>query len=404
MKAPRPLLVLLASLVLLLFLLWDALHVQRMLQVHLNDFGRFWYGAQAWAEGGSLYQTTVATPVDLGERGSLQLHNLGTPSFHLLLLPLIGLGERGAIALWSLVGLLGLAWSFRAIQQELQLRPDPTALLLAALALAAFAGTAAQLVTGQLAWILLAPITAAWRAARRDRWLRAAATLGLITALKPLFALFAPWLLLRGRLRGGLGFAGGLVGALLAGGAVFGAGSWIEWSERLGGVSWSWLPMNGSIHGALTRLLSEDPFFPAALDAPDLVQPLWLVASALVGLAAAAGVWRAGTDRAMALLLCAALLISPLAWVYYHLLLLPPLLALWRDRPPGPALRTLLVVAFVTPFAATALFRDQPLLVATLGAPYLWGTLALFLSLLRPPAPGPASGRSSRSPPPLSAG
>ncbi len=380
MSRPHPVTVAVAALVAGVAALWNALHLRRLLEVHLNDFGRFWYGAKAWLAGGSLYEPSVATPVDLGDGALIELWNLGAPAFHLLVLPLAALQETGAIAVWLGVGLLALGWSARVIVDELKLQPTAAHGVLVAAAFLAFAGTTAQVVTGQVAWLLLAPITAAWRAWRRGLWVRAGVILGLLTAIKPLFAVFLPWLLVRRAWRGAGAFAGAAATGLGAGAVVFGPESYPAWKARLDAVTWSWLPMNGSLHGTLTRLLTDNPVFTPLAQAPELVTPLWLGLGGLVAVATYAVAWRGPVDedRGFGLVLLMALVISPLAWVYYHLLLVPPLLAVAQRRRLPRVVWAGLALAFAMPFAATRLFRDAPLLVVTLGAPYLWGTLALW--------------------------
>ena len=67
MRRISPLLLIASALVLTLFGVWDLLHVKRLLEVNLNDFGRFYYGMVAWLAGGDPYAPNLATPVDLGD-------------------------------------------------------------------------------------------------------------------------------------------------------------------------------------------------------------------------------------------------------------------------------------------------------------------------------------------------
>ena len=365
-----------------LALLWNVLHVRQMLAVNMNDFGRFYYGTRAFLDGGSLYQPTIATPVDFGNGLTTELVNLGSPAFHLLMLPLASLPPRGALGAWTVLGLLSLSAAARLVLGELELRPNRVQWAVAVLAFIGFAGTTAQVVTGQVAWLLAWPVTAAWVAARRDDAIRLGILVGLLTAVKPLFAVFVPWLLVTRRWRA-LGVACGAgFGATAAAGMAFGPGSWAAWTVALGSVDWQWLPMNGSVSGWVGRSLAANPVFAPAIDLGGAAR--WVGMG--LGVCVLLETWRrartASVDRAVALLLLGALLASPLAWVYYHLLLVPPLLAVvQRSGPPPRWAVGCLGVAFAFPFAATWAVKDVAWVAVVMGAPYLWATLGLWVAV-----------------------
>lgn len=370
----------------LLALIWNTLHVRQMLAVHMNDFGRFYYGTRAFLDGGSLYQPTVATPVDFGNGLTTELVNLGSPAFHLLLLPLASLPPTGALGAWTVLGVLSLAAAVRLVLVELELRPSAAQWGVVVVAFVCFAGTTAQVVTGQVAWLLAWPVTAAWVAARRKDQVRLGILVGLLTVVKPLFAVFGPWLLLTRQWRAaGLAAGVGLAGVGLAGFA-FGPGAWLEWAGALGVVDWHWLPMNGSLTGLAGRSLSANPVYASLVDLGPASRWVGLGLGVLVLLET----WRrsvhASPDRAVALLLLGALLASPLAWVYYHLLLVPPLLALQlRKGPPPRWAVAALSVCFAFPFAATWTVKEIGVAVVVVGAPYLWGTFGLWVAQVRAP-------------------
>jgi hypothetical protein len=382
-----PLLLIASALVLTLFGVWDLLHVKRLLEVNLNDFGRFYYGMVAWLAGGDPYAPNLATPVDLGDGVVLELLNLGTPPFLLVILPFALLPPTTAIAAWGVVSAASLAVAARTVVRSLELRPGPGEWLVAAAAFVGFAGTAAQLVTGQVVWLLAGPFALAWRASRRDQWATAGALFGLLAAFKPFFLVFGPWLLLRSPARGGGGFALAFGGACAAATLVMGVDAWTGWRGAMDEVGWAWLPMNGSLLGAFARALAPGPVFTPFVDASSWVRPLWLGSAGLVLVVSLIRAWRAEADRAVLILLLGALLAAPVGWVYYHLLVVIPLLAHLQRRPPPGLVVVGWVVAFGFPFAASWLFRDVASLVATVGATYLWGTVGMWLGALRPAPP-----------------
>jgi hypothetical protein len=156
-------------------------------------------------------------------------------------------------------------------------------------------------------------------------------------------------------------------------------------------MSWIEHYLNGSLLGWLQRSLAAGPWrYAVVADRPDLVLPLWL------GLAGAVGVltlWRVGrlrsVDRQWLLVTTAALLVSPLGWLYYFWLLLPPLTAVVAARGPAwPRRRTTLTAVGI---AGLMLPPWAPWLVLgagsaagtiTLGSAYCWTLLALWWATL----------------------
>ena len=94
-----------------------------------------------------------------------------------------------------LASALALVVSVWIIANELEFVPTTKRLLLIALFVLTFAGSQAEFITGQLTFLLLLPMVLCWRAARRGRWNRAAAWLGLCLSVKPFLLIFLPYLL-----------------------------------------------------------------------------------------------------------------------------------------------------------------------------------------------------------------
>ena len=172
-------------------------------------------------------------------------------------------------------------------------------------------GTGSLIVTGQLSCLLLWPLTASWAAMRHGRWLKAGILIGLLVSVKPFLALLLVYFGIRRRLDG---LAAGLlafISAFLVGLAVFGLAAHMSWLRALGGVDWSWLVMNGSPLGFLSRLLSPSPGLVPLAQASRAIYPLWLLTAAggLTLTVLSVVKQRGNVDRAFALLLIA----SPLA-------------------------------------------------------------------------------------------
>jgi hypothetical protein len=76
---------------------------------HGNDFGKLYYGVQAWQRGESLYGVTPASVIPVGERSpDLFFRNLNPPHAHLLIWPLVALPLPVATWLWALLNLAAL--------------------------------------------------------------------------------------------------------------------------------------------------------------------------------------------------------------------------------------------------------------------------------------------------------
>lgn len=363
------------------------------LHLHMNDFGKFYYSAQLFLEGKDMYGPSLATEIPVTRYETRQFLNMNPPHFHFLILPLALLPPAWAISIWFLASLLALLVAARAVSRELDWRWTPRRVAWAVFAVVICSATGTNVVTGQLTFLLMLPLTWAWIAARNGDWTRAAWILGVAASIKPFLGVFWVYLLVTKRLRPWLvmTLAGGL--CALAGLVVFGPGAYASWLGALSAVEWWWPPMNGSITGFLGRSFSASPLFTPVADWPALVRPAALVLSAAAVLGLLLSLARdRSTDRAFAGLLLTAQLISPLGWVYYLWFAAGPLLGLWRSTRSRAAPSTKLFLALalpglVCPLAFTIIWRTSALATVTIGSIYWWSTVFLWASVLsKPPA------------------
>jgi hypothetical protein len=352
-----------------------------------GDFGVFFLeSAQAFLAGRDMYSSAAGAVSP----------NLNPPHMHLLLLPLSHLSRVAAFACWMSVGVVCLVAAARAILVATNSRLQPWTLWLTLVALVSAPATTAVIATGQVSWLLMLPLTLAWSAARRGRWTQAGILIGIVASVKLFLLVLLPYLIVVRRWKAacaavvsmGLCFAGGVL--------VFGVENHRAWIRALQSVSWTFLPLNASIFGALTRSLSVTSpvaagarHFAPLVEAPSLIQPLWITSSVLIVLGTAAALRAASTrdiDRSFALLLVAALLISPLGWIYYLWLAAGPLAAMllsWRQtRDRRYWLGLVSLAGFFWPIPLTMWRQPDGVLTVLLGCVYLWALLAIWIALL----------------------
>ncbi len=346
--------------------------------LHGNDFGKFYYAAQQWREGLSLYAASPATRMPAGE-GFQEFLDMNPPHFHLVVLPLVGLSVETAGLLWMVVNAAAAWLAAVLIFRELGIRLNRWDVLPIAVGILACAATGAIVITGQFTGLLLLPMVGAWRAARHDRWATSGAWLGLLISVKPFLALFGMYLLIARRWRA---FAmAGLVGAaaFLAGLLVFGWSAHREWIAALRSVEWPWAAMNASLFGLLSRTFGPSPYYAPILAAPAVITIGWWLAAGVVALIT---LWaaRRSVDHGFAAVTLGALLISPLGWVYYIWLAVAPCLSMWWKH--RPAILRLAALGLCVPLIWVTDLQPNPLATVTLGSAYTWGLLALWLGVV----------------------
>jgi hypothetical protein len=385
-----------AALVLLGLILWNVWVAHTMVtKLQMSDFRIFYLSARAQLEGRDMYDLPSELQTHGGRSLRLTLVNLNPPHFQLLLLPLALLPAGVALSLWAVANLLCLGGSIYVIVRELDLKPSRPNCWRGAVWLLAFAGMGAVLATGEMSFLLSLPLTLAWSAARRGRWSRAGIYLGLAMSLKLFLLIFIPYFVLRRRLAAAVASCAAAAACFVAGTLLFGPGSYWSWLSQLSSVSWAWRSPNASVLGVLTRSLSENPYYTPLAVAPELVLPLWLPAVGIVGILTLVAVafdrTESAVDRAFALLLSAALLISPLGWLYYLWLGLGPFAALalkWRNGAPAAAARwrqrflVLAVPGLVWPHFATFAFQPHAWATLLLASAYFWSTAALWCAIV----------------------
>jgi hypothetical protein len=368
------------------------------------DFGIFYRSSQRLAAG----DTNPYAP----ERSDpTRPPNLNPPHVVLALEPLAWLARPASLAAWALASAASAVWALYLIFQELDVTFTPAALAWTLFAVLAPAATGALLYNAQIGWVLWGPMTWAWARARHGRWTTAAIALGLITSVKPFVGLFVPVLAASRRLRPAMVAAATAVACFASGIAALGWPAFVSWMHVVRSVTWADVVFNASLPGLFVRLFTTRgrPIWnlAAAADAPALVLPLSIAAGTVVAAMTvkaaidarptgghAADTAPAAVDRLFAATLAAALLITPLGWIYYEFLLAAPLAALcsngaWR-AVLGWRWGVLAIAGVCATLAPGVVVELQPsgLATATLGSAYFWSLLGVWLVAVTTPPNG----------------
>jgi hypothetical protein len=384
------------SLLCVVAFLWDVVLVRLMIAVQMNDFGRFYYSARAFLDGKDMYAPSPATLWRAGRLAApQQLLNLNPPHFHLLVLPLALLPPNTAVIGWMLASIFALALSLLIIAREIEFASTATRAMIVALFVLACSASQAVFITGQLAFLMLLPVTLCWRDARRGRWNSAGAWLGVLLSIKLFFLIFVPYLMVGRRWRALAAMTVTISACFMAGLMVFHSGAYSSWIGGLRQSSdWAWLGMNASTLGIFERILTATPTFQPIAVVPGLVRA-WLVVGGVIALATLTVTFADNTanavDRSFALLLVCAQLVSPVGWVYYLCLAAGPLAALVLI-PDGfrasthrryPQIAGFVALAgLLTPITSPYYYQPSGWATLTIGSVYFWATLALWLAMV----------------------
>lgn len=269
------------------------------------DFDTFRASAVALLAGDDIYATPAKLP------------NLNPPLLSVLLVPFAGLDALTGYRIFATLMLLVTVGSLLAVARELRLRPwVRVGVVAVVVASSPLHGT---LVLGQIYPILLAGLVAGWIAERRGRPVLAAVLFGVVVALKPSLA---PLLLLAAAQRRWRPLRAGIASAAVAtliGVAAAGPSSAFAWLGLALGQAAPDVPDNASLPGLAARF-----------GLPTTLGTLLGVA-VLVATLAWCGWHRDRVDPAGTApwaVLAAGLLISPISWHNYLMLLWPGIVLL----------------------------------------------------------------------------
>ena len=372
-----------------------------------TDYTTLYSSFRALLEGGNIYAPIPADSlVILGLSRELLSHvtvdtlppSLNSPFFALLFSPLGLLPYAASFWAWSL---LSLAFGITAIVliRRMEGRTDIDSILILILVLLSYLPVMHTILFGQTSLLVFMLVAGGWAAAREGRDRVGGMLLGMALAMKVFLGLFLFYFLVQRRW-GLLSWQAATFAACWLLGLLFlGPDAYLQYSVTLQSLtsyySSNW---NASAYGFVTRIFGGSSSLPL-IDFPLLGQTLYFLLSLLL-LALLLWLARAkqGDDPLMqfdlgfSYTIVAALLISPLGWMYYFPLLLIPFLTLFRLANSyslgwnfkGAAIFALLLSSFPqlwnqTPdprfmFTSAAVYHYALLLLAAL---LVWASCAL---------------------------
>jgi hypothetical protein len=319
--------------------------------VVIPDFFQEWYSARLWWDGQPVYapmQPGVYRYLGVGQdiTAGVTEKNAHPPGAVFLALPLGVLDFSDAFAIWnglSIWAFFGAVW---LILSNLRLITPGWAVLPAIAALILSNPFWVQMTHGQLNLILLLLIVGAWTADRRDHAVLAGVLIGIATAIKLFPGYLLVYFLLAGRWRSVLSGLLTIAACSALTSAVLG---WNVWSFYLTNIlpttkEFSTVWANASLTGWWLKLF--DPALPwSGARLTPLVTSRAIASSgaAVTAIALTAFLWfilqkrfsDSRRDEGFAAAIIIMLLLCPVVWDHYFLLLALPVAVLWKRLHPG---------------------------------------------------------------------
>ena len=355
-----------AVLAVLMFLARLAIDLVERSTDPVSDLAAFYEGASRLRAGLPLYTTDVdfyAKPIQY----------IYPPPIALLLFPLPDYVTTWWV--WAFVSLLcwagALALLLRELSADLRERVPPAWWPLLLCVLVTFTPVQSHFFWGQTQLHLLLLLAASWIWLRRGRDIPAGIALGIAIAIKifPLL-LFAP-LVARRRWRC-------LIAATVSAGAVLAASyAIVGWDQAIVFFTDVLPRHSGSVIAHSTNHTTIAAMLTNAFGDPSLAYYVSLVARALIMLAVLYGAWRTrDTSQAFALGMTTLVLVTPVVWEHYFVLLYLPWLAAlsMSSRRALPAL----ILAYFLVASAILVYHTPPGLQALAQLAPIAGSLLLL--------------------------
>jgi hypothetical protein len=326
---------------------------------YLCDFVQDWASARNWCEARPIYEDQERSlaryldfrrdPNNPTDRWFLPV-NAHPPTSVLLAVPLAWLDYPEAVLVWNLLSLLALAASLWLMNRQLLCTSSPWTILPLMTFLLLCGPFRQHVIQGQLTLVLLLLLTGAWVADRTNRPTLAGILVGTAMAIKLFPGFMLLYFLVRRQWKAvamtALAFSA-LTGLTLG---LAGTETYRDYISEVmplvKGFEGSWL--NASFAGFWSRL-----FNPATVEyhvrvlwpIPSLAQAGTLLCQlavvVLLGWTVSLVRTRTERDLAFGLVMVGMMLVSPITWDHYFLLLILPVVLVWQCLPPRGAARWL---------------------------------------------------------------
>lgn len=340
--------------------LWAERFVDRFRpeRAEVIDFYQEWSSAKNLLTGRPVYAPIAETfEPYLGMRSDGPLAwdiNVHPPTSVLLAIPLAPLNYYDATLAWNLVSVGAMIVALWMIVRQLKIMLSIWSVL-PLVCITLFASPIWQQVTqGQLNFVLALLVVGIWVADRHDRPLTAGALLGFATAIKLFPGFLILYFLLRRQWRAVVASAVSFAAFTAATTAVLGVEAYQTYIARVlpQAVTWKSTWNNASWPGLCAKLFNPENGHTSTtplVDSP-LLELLGTGLGWLVVLAALAIItWRAKSlanrDHAFGATVTAMLLLSPVTWEHYFVILIVPLALLWTSHGKEPVSRAIFVAS-----------------------------------------------------------
>ena len=296
-----------------------------------SDFVQEYLLAKATVSGINPYQPLDVLAEQFGIATQFQHPTPHPPSFVIFCLPLAFFSFRDAAFIWLVIGLASLLFSLRLLFNLGTLQ-----LIIVFLISVTWLPVWANLYLGQLMLLQLLLLTLTWLSLKSEREVLGGILLGLTISIKLITWPLLVFLIFRRRFGAALAALGVFALTNLIALPALGAGTifnyYLHTGREVASVysnhafnisAWS----IGARLFAGTRAVGEVPLhIEPLISAPSLVNLLTMIGVLAIGIYAFYSAFKARAfDASFAILICAAIILSPVSWISYLTLLMIPL-------------------------------------------------------------------------------
>ena len=332
-------------------------------QFEVLDFYQEWSSARSLMTGRSIYaplSETIGPYLGLAKEPGTEWHwsvNVHPPTSVLLGIPFQTTDYWNAFLAWNLTSLAALAISLGLIFHELKIRFTATCVLPVLAGLLLFEPLWQQTIQGQLNLMLLLMLTGVWVADRRDQPVVAGTLAGLALATKLFPGFLFLYFLFQRRWKALIAGTISVVAFTTLTVLLAGTEAYVTYWNDVFPTTGQWWSAwnNASLAGFWFKLFSAEQYgrhLTPLVESMVIARIGTMVSWGIVLLILLPIVWKAGNqeerDHAIGLSLTAMLLVSPVTWEHYFLLLFLPLTLVWVTLPESSPRRWLLGMVVVS--------------------------------------------------------